>query len=63
MRRSRKVKILATLGPASADDATLNGLIAAGVDVFRINLSHGLIAEQPDPPSRRGPVRRSQAAD
>src|SRR5580765_2768489 len=45
---ARRTKIIATLGPASADDATLNALIAAGVDVFRINLSHGLIDEHLD---------------
>jgi pyruvate kinase len=36
----RRVKILATLGPASADRATIARLYAAGADVFRINMSH-----------------------
>jgi pyruvate kinase len=40
MRRSRKVKILATLGPASSDKATIARLFQAGADVFRINMSH-----------------------
>ncbi len=40
MRRMRRVKILATLGPASADRATLAKLFEAGADVFRINMSH-----------------------
>ncbi len=40
MRRQRRVKILATLGPASADRAMLAKLFAAGADVFRINMSH-----------------------
>ncbi|MBB3931993.1 pyruvate kinase [Kaistia hirudinis] len=40
MRRSRKVKILATLGPASSDKATIAQLFHAGADVFRINMSH-----------------------
>ena len=40
MRRSRKVKILATLGPASSDKPTIASLFAAGADVFRINMSH-----------------------
>ncbi|MBN9079485.1 MAG: pyruvate kinase [Rhizobiales bacterium 65-79] len=40
MRRSRKVKILATLGPASSDEATIQRLFEAGADVFRINMSH-----------------------
>ena len=40
MRRRRKVKILATLGPASRDAATIRKLFEAGADVFRINMSH-----------------------
>ena len=40
MRRLRRVKILATLGPASQDPAVLASLFEAGVDVFRINMSH-----------------------
>lgn len=40
MRRSRKVKILATLGPASSDSDTIRKLFQAGADVFRINMSH-----------------------
>ncbi len=40
MRRSRKVKILATLGPASSDEAMIQRLFEAGADVFRINMSH-----------------------
>ena len=40
MRRSRKVKILATLGPASSDKETITRLFRAGADVFRINMSH-----------------------
>ncbi len=40
MRRSRKVKILATLGPASSDEAMIRKLFETGVDVFRINMSH-----------------------
>ena len=37
----RNVKIVATVGPASEDKATLRALIAAGVDVVRLNFSHG----------------------
>ena len=40
MRRLRRVKILATLGPASQDPAVVKKLVQAGVDVFRINMSH-----------------------
>ena len=39
--RSRKVKILATLGPASSDAAMIRELMLAGADAFRINMSHG----------------------
>jgi pyruvate kinase len=40
MRRHRKVKILATLGPASNDEVMIKKLFEAGADVFRINMSH-----------------------
>src|SRR3954463_2006657 len=40
MRRRRKTKILATLGPASNTRAKMRELFDAGVDVFRINMSH-----------------------
>jgi pyruvate kinase len=40
MRRMRKTKILATLGPASQDDEMVARLFEAGADVFRINMSH-----------------------
>ena len=36
-----RTKIVATVGPASADRAVLEAMARAGVDVFRINLSHG----------------------
>lgn len=39
--RSRKVKILATLGPASSDPKMIRNLMLAGADAFRINMSHG----------------------
>jgi pyruvate kinase len=37
----RHTKVVATIGPASRDDAQLRELVAAGVDVFRLNFSHG----------------------
>ena len=40
MRRLRRIKILATLGPASSDSATIRRLFEAGADLFRINMSH-----------------------
>jgi pyruvate kinase len=40
VRRNRKVKILATLGPASSSPEMIEKLFIAGVDVFRINMSH-----------------------
>ncbi len=40
MRRLRCVKIVATLGPASNDEKTIEELTRAGADVFRINMSH-----------------------
>ena len=38
---NRRAKIVATLGPASADEGVLTQLIHSGVDVVRINSSHG----------------------
>lgn len=38
---TRRTKIVATVGPASWDPAVLEQLIVAGVDVFRLNFSHG----------------------
>ncbi|BCM86277.1 pyruvate kinase [Methylobacterium indicum] len=40
MKRARRTKIVATLGPASEDPAVIEALFAAGADVFRINMSH-----------------------
>ncbi len=42
---SRRTKIVATLGPACDGDATLARLLEAGVDVVRLNLSHGPFEE------------------
>jgi pyruvate kinase len=41
----RRTKIVATLGPACDDEATLRAMLAAGLDVARLNLSHGTHAE------------------
>lgn len=44
-RVNRRTKIVATLGPASDSDEQITRLLEAGVDVFRLNLSHGGVAE------------------
>ncbi len=41
----RATKIVATLGPATTDEATLVALLSAGVDMVRLNFSHGTHAE------------------
>ena len=41
-RRNRRAKIVATVGPASASPTMLRRLFLAGVDVFRLNFSHGV---------------------
>jgi pyruvate kinase len=48
----RRTKIVATLGPATDSEQALEKLIRAGVDVIRVNFSHG------DPDSHRQRVRR-----
>ncbi|MCL5778199.1 pyruvate kinase [Limibaculum sp. FT325] len=46
MRRQRNVKIVATVGPASSSREMLRRLFEAGVDVFRLNMSHGTQDDQ-----------------
>jgi pyruvate kinase len=45
MRRIRNAKIIATLGPASSSEEVIRKLFVAGVDMFRLNFSHGTQAE------------------
>lgn len=45
MHRLRKAKIVATLGPASSSKEVIEALFKAGVDVFRMNFSHGEYAD------------------
>ena len=40
MRRQRRTKVVATLGPASSSRTVISRLFEAGTDVFRINMSH-----------------------
>ena len=42
----RRTKIIATVGPASWEPATLEQLVAAGTDVFRLNFSHATAERQ-----------------
>ncbi len=39
----RRTKIIATLGPASSSEEVLREMIRAGVDVVRMNMSHGSV--------------------
>src|SRR4051794_1289383 len=55
----RRAKIVATLGPASSDEAVLGELVAAGLDLVRLNLSHGSHEEHAQRIER---VRRVEAA-
>ena len=41
----RRTKIVATLGPATDDPAVLSAMLEGGVDVVRLNLSHGSAAD------------------
>ena len=57
-RMLRRTKIVATLGPASDDEKTLRKMILAGLDVARLNFSHG----EPEDHRRRAETLRSAAA-
>jgi pyruvate kinase len=45
MKTKRRAKIVATIGPASQDEQTLSELLKAGLDVARLNFSHGTHAD------------------
>ncbi|MBM3519066.1 MAG: pyruvate kinase, partial [Alphaproteobacteria bacterium] len=58
MRRYRSAKIIATLGPASSSPEIIRVLFEAGVDVFRLNFSHG---SQDDHRARHAAIRAIEA--
>ena len=55
--RARKVRVLATLGPASSDPEMIATLFQAGADAFRINMSHG------DQAGKAGVIRAIRALE
>jgi pyruvate kinase len=55
MRRKRKAKIVATLGPSTSTPQRIRALFEAGVDVFRLNFSHG---SQDDHKARLATIRK-----
>ena len=57
---ARRTKIIATVGPACQDDATLRKMVRAGMDVARLSLAHGTIDEAV---SRLNAVRRAAAEE
>jgi pyruvate kinase len=56
---TRRTKIVATIGPASRDEAVIGGLVAAGIDAARVNFSHGTVDEHAETIAR---VRSAAAA-
>jgi pyruvate kinase len=58
LRRQRRVKIVATLGPASDSQEMIRRLFLAGADVFRLNMSHG---SQPEIAERHRRIRAVEA--
>ena len=55
----RNTKIVATLGPSSTEQQTLDDLLRAGTDVFRVNASHG---SAPEHAARMSAARAAAAA-
>jgi pyruvate kinase len=56
---ARRTKIVATLGPATSDPETIEALVAAGLDVVRLNCSHG----SPEHRERLAQLVRTAAAE
>jgi pyruvate kinase len=59
LRRRRSAKIVATLGPSSSTPERIGALFEAGVDVFRLNFSHGT---QEDHHARFDAIRKIESA-
>ena len=57
---ARRTKIIATVGPACEDDATLRKMVRAGMDVARLSLAHGTLDEAA---GRLEAVRRTAAEE
>ncbi len=62
MRRQRSAKIVATLGPASSTPEMIEALFRAGVDVFRLNFSHGTQEEHRARLRRHPRARKARTA-
>ncbi len=58
MQRTRKARIVATLGPSTAGEQATRALVVAGADVFRLNFSHGSRDEHAE---RIAVIRRLEA--
>src|SRR5690606_4416173 len=59
----RRTRILATIGPASQSPEVIRALIAAGVDAFRLNFSHGTAADHEELCRRIREVAESEGRD
>ena len=55
-----RARIIATLGPASSDESTIEQMIEAGVNVFRLNYSHGSPDEKTELYRRTSGVLRTR---
>ncbi|ADJ26249.1 pyruvate kinase [Dehalogenimonas lykanthroporepellens BL-DC-9] len=63
VKTTRRTKIVATIGPASAEPETLDEIIKAGMNVARFNLSHGTLEEHAEQITRvRAEAKRLKAA-
>ena len=59
----RRTKIVATIGPASREPETLVRLVEAGMDVARLNYSHGTLEEHAETVRRVRDARRDGPGD